>query len=58
MPHVTIFLALCCVATQQAHPRCLIVYFWLQNPATLLKLTGVLDICCTCSFAKLLRISI
>ena len=39
-------------------PGCLNVYFWLQNPATLLKLTGVLDICCTCSAAKLLRISI
>ena len=35
-------------------PRCLNVYIWLQFPASLLKLTAVLNICSTCRPAKLL----
>ena len=46
------------VGTQHALPRCLNVYLWLQKPAALFKLPGVLNICCTCNDARLLRVSI
>ena len=45
-------------ATQSAHPHCLNVYLQLQILAALLKLSAVLNICCTHSAAERLSFSI
>ena len=44
--------------SQSAHPHCLNVYLQLQILAALLKLSAVLNICCTHSAAEWLSFSI